>query len=149
VRWRREGHLSSNGRCFDIGNTVAAALFRFEGSHEPSCGSTDALSAGNGSITRLAPVPLLFRRDPRAALELAADSSRTTHAAPNAVDACRYLAALLVGALRGVGKDELLRPHSTPAPGSWRERPLAPAIDEIAGGLELSDEVVAGVPRLG
>ncbi|HSP54708.1 MAG TPA: ADP-ribosylglycohydrolase family protein, partial [Dehalococcoidia bacterium] len=26
VRWYREGHLSSNGRCFDIGNTTAEAL---------------------------------------------------------------------------------------------------------------------------
>src|SRR5262245_20486181 len=25
VKWKREGHLSSNGRCFDIGGTVAKA----------------------------------------------------------------------------------------------------------------------------
>lgn len=30
VRWYREGHNSSTGRCFDIGNTVRAALHRFE-----------------------------------------------------------------------------------------------------------------------
>lgn len=29
VRWWREGHLSSTGRCFDIGNTVRAALTTF------------------------------------------------------------------------------------------------------------------------
>jgi ADP-ribosyl-[dinitrogen reductase] hydrolase len=30
VRWYREGHLSSRGDCFDIGNTVRAALHEFE-----------------------------------------------------------------------------------------------------------------------
>ena len=29
VRWWREGYLSSTGSCFDIGNTVSAALSRF------------------------------------------------------------------------------------------------------------------------
>src|SRR5688500_14441102 len=28
VRWYREGHLSSNGRCFDIGITVSQSLQR-------------------------------------------------------------------------------------------------------------------------
>src|SRR5271163_4463084 len=34
VRWMREGYLSSNGRCFDIGGTVHAALLRFLETHE-------------------------------------------------------------------------------------------------------------------
>ncbi|MFO8089255.1 MAG: ADP-ribosylglycohydrolase family protein [Desulfatiglandaceae bacterium] len=29
TRWRKEGYLSSNGRCFDIGNTVSQALGKF------------------------------------------------------------------------------------------------------------------------
>ena len=41
---------------------------------------------------------------------MAADSSRTTHGAAAAVDACRYMAALIVGALTGASKDELLSP---------------------------------------
>jgi ADP-ribosylglycohydrolase len=134
VRWYRQGHLSSRGRCFDIGNTVASALGRFERSGEPYCGSTAPTSAGNGSIMRLAPVPLFFARDPRAAIARAAESSRTTHAAAEAVDACRYLAALIVGALHGASKDELLSDHYGPAPGLWDEQPLAPRIAAIAAG---------------
>jgi ADP-ribosyl-[dinitrogen reductase] hydrolase len=30
-RWYRDGHLSSTGRCFDIGNTTRTALEAFEG----------------------------------------------------------------------------------------------------------------------
>src|SRR5262249_22518341 len=94
VRWYREGYLSSRGRCFDIGGTVASALRHFERTGEAYSGSTDPWSAGNGSIMRLAPVPLFFARDPREAVARAAESSRTTHGTAEAVDACRYLAAL-------------------------------------------------------
>jgi ADP-ribosylglycohydrolase len=134
VRWYREGYLSSRGSCFDIGVTVASALRRFEETGEPYCGSTDPHSAGNGSIMRLAPLPLFFARDPREAVVRAADSSRTTHGAVEAVDACRYVAALIVGALRGASKDDLLSDHFGPAPGFWDEQPLAPRIAEIAAG---------------
>jgi ADP-ribosylglycohydrolase len=134
LRWYRHGHLSSNGRCFDIGNTVRAALMSFESTRDPYCGLEDPRSAGNGSIMRLAPVAMAYVRRPREAIERAGESSRTTHGVREAIDACRYLAALLVGALRGVAKDELLSRRYTPVPGIWEERPLAPAIDEIACG---------------
>ena len=134
VRWYRDGHHSSTGHCFDIGNTVRAALSRFERTGEPWCGSTDPDTAGNGSIMRLAPVPLFFAQDPVRAVAEAADSSRTTHGAPEAVDACRYLAALIVGALQGRSKEELLQPHFAPVHGLWNAQPLAPAISAIAGG---------------
>jgi ADP-ribosyl-[dinitrogen reductase] hydrolase len=29
LRWYRQGHLSSTGHCFDIGNTVSQSLHRF------------------------------------------------------------------------------------------------------------------------
>ncbi len=135
VRWHRQGHLSSTGRCFDIGGTVASALRRFEQTGEAYCGSTDPYSAGNGSIMRLAPVPLVLCLVTRVeAVERAGDSSRTTHGAAEAVDACRYLAALIVGAVAGASKEELLSDHYTPAPGLWDEEPLAPRIAEIAAG---------------
>jgi len=134
VRWHREGHLSSTGRSFDIGNTVGEALSRFERTHEPFCGSSDRMSAGNGSIMRLAPVPLFFAQTPREAIEKSGESSRTTHGAATAVDACRYLGALIVGAVNGVGKDELLSERYTPLSGYWEYNPLVSEIDEIAAG---------------
>ena len=56
-------------------------------------------TAGNGSLMRLAPVVLAHASDPALAVRRAADSSRTTHAAREAVDACRWLAVLLLRAL--------------------------------------------------
>ncbi len=134
VKWFREGHLSSTGRCFDIGNTTHSALQQFENTREPYCGSTDARSAGNGSIMRLAPVPLFFAQKPEEAIAKSADSSRTTHGAATAVDACRYLGALLVGAVNGVSREELLQEHYSPIPGYWEENPLVEEINEIAAG---------------
>ncbi len=134
VRWWRRGYLSSTGQCFDIGNTTRAALARFEQTREPYPGSTDAQSAGNGSLMRLAPVPLFYASRPREAVEKAGDSSRTTHGARTCVDACRYLGALLVGAVSGVPKEELLAERYRPAPGCWDEQELTPEIDEIACG---------------
>lgn len=134
LKWYREGYLSSNGRCFDIGNTVRQALTRFERTGDPFSGSTDPQSAGNGSIMRLAPVPMFYVNSLLQAIEKSGESSRTTHGAVAAVDACRYLGALIVGALNGTPKEELLADHYSPVPGYWSQKPLVTEIDEIASG---------------
>lgn len=117
VRWWRDGHLSVKGRCFDIGNATRAALQRFIRHPEEFCGDTSPNIAGNGSLMRLAPAPLAFAGEPDKAVALAGESSRTTHAAVECVDACRYFASLLLGALAGKPKAELFRnplPDLTP-----------------------------------
>jgi len=134
LQWRDHGHLSSNGRCFDMGRATEAALKRFQETEEPYCGSSDNLTAGNGSIMRLAPVPMFFARQPQLAIEKASESSRTTHAAIQAVDACRYFSGLIVGALSGVSKKELLSPEYVPITGYWKQVPLIAPIAEIAAG---------------
>ena len=133
LRWYREGYWSSTGTCFDIGGATRRALERFERTEEPYCGD-DPDAKGNGSLMRLAPVPLYFARDPVKAIDLSGESSRTTHGAQACVDACRYLGALIVGAVRGARKDELLSDRYEPVPRCWKEKPLVPEIDEVARG---------------
>lgn len=108
VRWRDQGHMSSNGFCFDIGNTVNTALLRFSLTGEPFSGFEDPYSAGNGCIMRLAPVPMFFADDREKAIGMSAQSSRTTHGAVECLEACRLFAAVLVTALGGGSKDEIL-----------------------------------------
>lgn len=134
TRWYREGYWSSTGHCFDIGNTVSGALRRFERTGEPFSGSTDPYSAGNGSLMRLAPVVLFYANTPQIAIERAADSSRTTHGAAAAVDACRYMAALILGALRGENKQTLLANDYWPVEDGSAEPRLVSEIAEIAEG---------------
>lgn len=101
LRWWDTGYLSSTGECFDIGSTTAAALARYRESGDPFAGTTHARAAGNGSLMRLAPVPMFFYPDRRAAERYARESSRTTHASPACIDACRLFAGMLCRALGG------------------------------------------------
>jgi len=134
LRWYREGHWSVKGRCFDIGTTTCRGLECFEATRQPYCGPTDPQAAGNGSIMRLAPVPLLFGRRPAEAIERSGDSSRTTHGSAVCVDACRCLGGLIVAVLDDVPKDRLLANDYEPAVDSWRARPLTEKIAAVAAG---------------
>ena len=134
VRWWKEGYLSSNGRCFDIGNTVSQALRQYTRTGDPFAGSTDPNSAGNGSLMRLAPVPLFFASDPERAIHMSEDSSRTTHGAVTCLDACRFFGGLIVGAIQGASKEELLSDRYAPVEGIWDRKPLCAEIDKIARG---------------
>jgi len=105
--WYREGHLSSNGKCFDIGNTVAGALRRYRDDGNPFSGPVALNTAGNGCIMRLAPIPMFFP-DLDDVERFAADSARTTHGAEECLDACRLFARIIFRALRGQAKDAVL-----------------------------------------
>jgi ADP-ribosylglycohydrolase len=134
LRWYQEGHLSVTNECFDIGNTTRQALMKFAETGEPYSGPDHEYSAGNGSLMRLAPVPLFYMSNPLKALEMSGKSSRTTHNHPLAVDACRYMGGLIHGALMGKSKDEILSPHYSPVPGYWDENPLLKEINVVASG---------------
>ena len=134
VRWRDEGYLSATGECFDIGITTSDALSHFIDTGEPYAGSSAPNTAGNGSLMRLAPVPMYFANDAAEAIIRSADSSRTTHGAEEAVDACRYFAGLLFGALSGVDKQTLLSRRYSPVGGLWEKSPLAVKVAEVADG---------------
>lgn len=112
--------------------TTRTALVAFDQTGEPYSGSTDPRSAGNGAIMRLAPVPLAFASNPERAIALAGDSARTTHGAETCVDASRYFAGLIVGAVQGAPKADLLAPMYSPVPEVWEKDPLHPKIAEIA-----------------
>ena len=81
---------------------------------------------------RLAPGPMYFADDAAEAIAMAADSSRTTHQAQEAVDACRYFSGLLAGTLRGVDKETLLSRRYCSVDGRWEHDPLAENIACVA-----------------
>ena len=125
VAWWRNGEYSCTGSCFDIGNTIRQALERYRRTGNPLAGSTDPYSAGNGSLMRFAPVALRYWSD-RARLDsVAAQQSRTTHAATEAIDGCRAFATLLADAISGEPRRNVLAPRSFSG---------APKIAEILGG---------------
>lgn len=94
--------------CRDIGNTTRDALDNYLYSGNPESGSTDPMSSGNGSIMRLAPVPLFYRKNPQLAVKFGGESSLTTHGSAECIDACRLLSSLIVKALKGLSKKDIL-----------------------------------------
>jgi ADP-ribosyl-[dinitrogen reductase] hydrolase len=125
--WYRHGTLSSTGHCFDIGGATRQALTRYKENGDPYSGSTDPYSAGNGSIMRLAPVVMAYYPNQHFVWHYAAESSRTTHAALECLDACRLLGDILYQALSGAGKAGTLLSTSP-------ERFQSESIQKIARG---------------
>jgi ADP-ribosyl-[dinitrogen reductase] hydrolase len=123
--WQSRGDYSCTGRCFDIGMTVSQALQRYRTSGEPIAGSTDPMSAGNGSLMRLAPVAVRFWNRPELMSSIAALQSATTHGAAEAVSACMACSRLLGEAIAGEPRSAVMR---------RRDEPLAGKIEPIMGG---------------
>lgn len=107
--WRSVGYLSSNGRCFDIGMTVASALDRYLRTGHPFSGEPDPRSAGNGALMRLAPIPMYYCSSAADTWRYAGESTRTTHGAQEAIACSQVFGLVLRNALLGVRKADLLR----------------------------------------
>lgn len=128
VRWWQEGYLSSTGVCFDIGGTTAHQLARYLRTGVAVDPHVDENAQANGSLMRLAPVPIRWHADPAEAAEQSALSSRTTHTANAPVDACRVMGAMLAALVDGASWDEVTDRSF------WRWGPLDPAIAAVVAG---------------
>ena len=118
LAWRDRGEYASNGRCFDIGSTVAAALRAFEATGDPFRGPTGEYDAGNGSLMRLSPVALWgLGHEKDEVRRVAREQSRTTHGATACLDACEAFAVILCDTIGGSAKADVLdaagRTHAT------------------------------------
>jgi ADP-ribosyl-[dinitrogen reductase] hydrolase len=160
--WHKHGYLSSTGNCFDIGKATRQSIMDFStrqkmlkihyrcrseyevdtltldsveriNNFDVRCG--DQNSAGNGALMRLAPIPLFYFKTPAIAIEYAGRSASLTHANQKAIDACRYYAALIIGALSGFKKDQLLAKNFYSEHKEWfGEEPLHDDIKLVAEG---------------
>jgi len=139
VHWWQFGKYSVNGRCFDIGITTQIALKRFFLSKNAlASGDISERASGNGSIMRLASVPIRFAdlwpNNIGKLSQLAEESSLATHASEQCRSACRYLAAVLAALIQGEDRSAVLSPE-------WKSlgvlndlKPLQPLIQEVAEG---------------
>ena len=133
-QWRKEGRWSSTGSCVGASAATIRALATAQWTGNPYAGSHDPAHADAEPLARIGPAIAFFFEDARAAVEAAVNSTRITHQAPLTLDAVRYLAGLITGALRGAAKDELLAPHYSPRPGLWESVALKPRIRDVAAG---------------
>ncbi len=111
VKWMRHGYLSSNGRCFDIGVTTSNAIKQYLHLKNPKAGSKEIHHSGNGSIMRLAPIPIYFYQNINKTIQYSAESSLTTHGSPECIESCMLLGAILnlfINNINNESKKELI-----------------------------------------
>jgi ADP-ribosylglycohydrolase len=139
VAWWRGGKYSVNDRCFDIGMTTCVSLRQFcDRGDARTSGLTHEQASGNGSIMRLAPVPIAYARMFPDQLDLLVerltDSSRPTHGSPQCLSACAYFGVVLAGLAHGLPREDVLHPDWAPLQ-RLRELWVSHAeIDEVADG---------------
>lgn len=132
--WQQEGLWSSTGSCVGISASTSRALAASQWSGNPYAGSHDPAHADAEPLARIGPAVAWYRSSPREAIEAAANCARVTHQAPLTLDAVRFLAALIAGALAGRDKAALLAANFSPAPDEWNTESLRPPLRELAGG---------------
>lgn len=139
LAWYQSGEYSVTGQCFDIGFTTAGALRRFQQIQDARrSGDPAEHASGNGSIMRLAPVAIRYAdRFPDSIDQLgrlAAESSLTTHASPQCLSACRYMALLLAGLIHGIDRSEMLDPAWPPLKALRDAEPLHREVELLVSG---------------
>lgn len=157
--WHKYGYMSSTGQCFDIGKATKQAVDEFSHrqykvaqkykipedqiDHVRDHRLVDEVDvycsqegvADNGALMRLAPVPLFFYQDPPQAVRFSGESGQITHGDQRAIDSCRYYGALIVAALLGYKKDDILDDQFYHNHMDWfSRRPLHSDIQAIAQG---------------
>lgn len=109
------------------------ALATWQWSRKPNAGSHDPKNLDPHSLTRSLAAALYRLDDPVSALDLAADISRTTQQSPVVLDLCRVWTAVLLDAVRGASREDLVRLYGN-ASQSLLARKLRPELDAVLGG---------------
>jgi len=143
------------------------ALASWQWSRKPNAGTHDPKNLSAHSLVRCFAAALWLHRDPSAALDLAAEMSRTTQQSPVVLDLCRLWTAVIIDALAGVARADLLTLDRTATVqllrgrrvrkevtalmnGGWRDVASADAdalsvIARALSALEMADRFASGM----
>jgi len=115
--WYKHGKYTPDHNAFDIGRTCHAAINNYhQGTNPLDCGLKTERDNGNGSLMRIAPLPLyLFQMYGEDAMkkeesfELIHNISRLTHAHYISLIGCDIYCSLMIEILKGKKKAEVLQ----------------------------------------
>eukprot|EP01065_Artemidia_motanka_P042978 TRINITY_DN586_c0_g1_i1.p1 TRINITY_DN586_c0_g1~~TRINITY_DN586_c0_g1_i1.p1 ORF type:complete len:588 (+),score=142.70 TRINITY_DN586_c0_g1_i1:73-1836(+) len=113
-RWFRDGY--NNAFRYDdrryscgsvgLGGNIASSLEEIHRKYRGSAArdvpvffGSENEDAGNGSLMRLAPVPIFYWRSPAKAEQIASDQSKATHPGPDAAVCCMFATSLICKAI--------------------------------------------------
>lgn len=120
-KWYTEGYLSSTSKAIGLGRRTVEALGKFKTSrYRIETYEGDPNSQGNGSLMRVAAIPLFLAKHPVIKNHTkfqqinwvgwyAKDSSRTTHDTEMCRDACYVFSLMIHKALLGKSKEEVFK----------------------------------------
>jgi len=109
LKWLNKGYMSSTGKAVGCGKNIYLSLLKFMKTGKSECGNAKMKKmAGNGSLMRIAPIAIFYKDNIPEAIEAARLSSYTTHGLKICADACAIYTILLVGALKGKSKANML-----------------------------------------
>ena len=135
-RWQREGYLSATGRCIGITASTARALAAAQWRRQPFSGSHDPKQLDPEPLSRVAPAVMFCFASPDEAVRIAGETARTTCQSSAVLTACRGLANILVVALSGRSKAEILAQAAAQLPrqggGKGAGQALSGAIEAFA-----------------
>ena len=139
LAWLHRAEYSVNNECFDIGGTTLGALLRFEKTgNAKASGDRSERASGNGSIMRLAPVPIryahLFPDQLEELVRLLVESSLPTHASPQCLSACAYIGLVLAALIEGIDRQEVLADDWEPFERLKQIYNVHPEVAEVAAG---------------
>jgi ADP-ribosylglycohydrolase len=114
--WLKHAKFTPNHHVFGVGRTCYSAIKNYCMKIEPlNCGLSDERSNGNGSLMRIAPLPLyLFRKFGENAMkkeetfEIIHNVSRLTHAHAVSLIGCDIYCSVMIEIIKGTRKDRIL-----------------------------------------
>ncbi len=115
--WYKHGKYTPDHNAFDIGRTCHAAIFNYHNHMEPlECGLKDEGDNGNGSLMRIAPLPLYLYQvctkntmDFEISYDYIHNVSSLTHAHPISLIGCDIYCAVMLEIYNDAEKEEALR----------------------------------------
>jgi ADP-ribosyl-[dinitrogen reductase] hydrolase len=131
--WWFSGANNSVGYCFEIDETVMLALLRFLRRGDAFVGEREEDKATGSVLSRAAPIAIFRQGHPDAARNEVCTQACLTHDTPLCLEASELFVTLLVEALDGASKLEILRPRgwlgegamALLAGGSWKMKQRA------------------------
>lgn len=101
TKWWQEGYNSVKGECFDIGGATSSALRFYNETNGEFIKNGQA--AGNGTLMRLAPIPMFFycKDDCIYTLKRCADQSSMTHPSSQSIQCSMLMGAMINKILSG------------------------------------------------
>jgi ADP-ribosyl-[dinitrogen reductase] hydrolase len=106
-KWHLDGYLSSKDKSFDISSTTKESIETFLKTKKPYVDPQDENHSDNGSIMRLAPIPIFFYPDLKKMKKYSMLSSAITNNTSFCLEGCKIMATLFYRILNGLPKESL------------------------------------------